>query len=254
MRRGALIALVVGSSLSCPLHAAPAENPAASTDETFKDSYSLGYEFAEKLRGQTVPVQTEVVIQAVRDALEGKPPAIGHDQMDETLAQLRKKAFVLHSRRLEDRASKNLAEAGAFLAKNGSETGITTLADGLQFRILAAGQGQSPTLGDRVHVRYRGTLLDGTEFDTSDAHGGALTIPVGGVIRGWTEALQLMQPGAKWQIFVPPDLGYGARPFGRIPPNSMLVFDLELLAIAEGVESSAPTSPGAAEPPRLSDE
>jgi FKBP-type peptidyl-prolyl cis-trans isomerase FklB len=240
MKRMLAILLVAGASVSCPLSASPADAPAVPMSDAAKDSYSLGYEFAEKIRSGEVPVEPEVVIQAVRDALEGKPPAIGREELQATVAQLRKKAFVLQNLRAQERAAKSLAEAKAFLEKNQSQDGVATLPSGLEYKVVKEGQGQSPTQGDRVTVHYRGTLLDGTEFDNSHARGEPATIPVGAVIRGWTEALKIMKPGSTWRLFVPPNLGYGERPFGRIPANSLLIFDLELISVEKGLGSPGP--------------
>jgi len=149
---------------------------------------------------------------------------------------------------------KNKKEGEAFLAENKKKEGVITLPSGLQYKVLTAGKGKKPTDTDTVTVQYRGTLINGTEFDSSYRRGQPATFPVRGVIPGWTEALKLMEPGAKWQIFVPPKLGYGERQFGRIPPNSVLVFDMELLSIEdaaghEATEPEAATDAPAVEPP-----
>jgi FKBP-type peptidyl-prolyl cis-trans isomerase FklB len=239
MKRLITVLALAGASLSFPPCPARGAEPGEAPSDAAKDSYAVGYDFGTKLRTQAIPIRTDVVLEAARDALDGKPPAVGEQELRETLAQLRKKAFVLRNTQLQERAAKNLEAASAFLAKNQSEPGVTKTASGLQYKVLAEGQGASAKLGDHVKVNYRGTLLDGTEFDSSQAHGEPASLPVGAVIRGWTEALKLMKPGAKWQLFVPPDLGYGARNYGRIPANSVLIFDLELLAVEPQQVSSA---------------
>jgi len=128
-------------------------------------------------------------------------------------------------------AGKNIASAAAFLVQNKTRPGVTTTASGLQYEIVSRGKGPKPKASDTVEVHYHGTLVDGTVFDSSIERGQPETFPVGGVIKGWTEALQLMSVGDKWKLYIPPDLGYGPRPNGKIPPNSVLIFDVQLLGI-----------------------
>jgi FKBP-type peptidyl-prolyl cis-trans isomerase FklB len=201
-------------------------------DQKDKDSYSLGYEFARSLVNQEVDVNEDVLLAAVRDGLAKREPALSTDEIGDTLRRLRQKVAIVQDRRIREQAAKNLEEGAAFLRKNKLKDSVKTLASGLQYRVLKEGSGTSPKATDRVMVRYRGTLIDGTEFDNSDRRDVQAAVPVTGVNRGWTEALQLMKTGSRWQIFVPADLGYGPRQYGRIPPNSVLVFDLELLSIA----------------------
>jgi FKBP-type peptidyl-prolyl cis-trans isomerase FklB len=132
----------------------------------------------------------------------------------------------------KEQAAKNLVESRAFLAENGKKEGIKTLPSGLQYKVLTEGSGKSPKAEDNVTVNYKGTLINGTEFDSSYKRGQPATFQVKGVIKGWIEALQLMKEGSKWQLFIPPELGYGERGAGPlIPPNSALIFEVELIAI-----------------------
>jgi FKBP-type peptidyl-prolyl cis-trans isomerase len=134
--------------------------------------------------------------------------------------------------RIEREGTKNAKEAEAFLAQNGKREGVQTTASGLQYRVLKQGNGPSPTINDGVRCNYRGMLLDGTEFDSSARHGGPAEVLVNGVIPGWTEALQKMKVGDKWQLFVPPNLAYGENPPGQpIEANSLLVYEIELLEV-----------------------
>ena len=134
---------------------------------------------------------------------------------------------------MQQEGEANQKEGDAFLAANKSKPGVVTLPSGLQYKILTAGAGPKPTAADSVVCNYRGTLINGTEFDSSYKRGQPATFPVSGVIKGWTEALQLMPVGSKWQLFVPPDLAYGARGAGsEIGPNSTLIFEVELMSIA----------------------
>jgi len=136
---------------------------------------------------------------------------------------------------MEALAAKNKAAGEAFLAENAKKEGVKVTKSGLQYKIIEEGEGPSPGPSDMATVNYRGTLIDGTQFDSSYDRGQPATFPVGGVIAGWTEALQLMKPGAKWQLFIPSDLAYGERGAGKdIGPNSTLVFDVELLSVEKG--------------------
>jgi FKBP-type peptidyl-prolyl cis-trans isomerase FklB len=241
MRRWTAI-LIVNAGLA--LSAAGAEERAVPSSPAARDSYSVGYAFADGLKTQEVEIEEEVLIQAVRDGHAGRAPLLSADEMRSTLLGLRKKGMAVTDRRMRERAAKNLAVGQAFLEKNKAEAGVTVLPSGLQYAILREGDGPRPKADDTVKVRYRGTLIDGTEFDSSEKHPGPAIMRVDGVIKGWTEALQLMKVGSRWRIVVPPDLAYGERSFGRIPANGTLVFELELLSIEKGPAGSgkAPVS------------
>jgi len=182
-------------------------------------------------------VSVDDISRGMRDAMAGRKL--------ESADQLRAQVFV---RSLVDAAvARNKAAAQEFLAKNGKEKGVKTTASGLQYKILTAGDAKaaSPSAADKVVVNYRGKLLDGSEFDSSYARGTTATFPVSGVIKGWSEAMQLMKPGAKWQLWVPPELGYDASPRPGIPAGSLLAFEVELVK----VEPAAATSPAPAAGP-----
>ncbi|TLY64817.1 MAG: FKBP-type peptidyl-prolyl cis-trans isomerase [Gammaproteobacteria bacterium] len=188
-------------------------------------SYSLGVSMGEQLHRAGMDaesVSVERLAQGLRDALAGKAKMGPTDQ--ENIATL-----VRGTRsKLGD---VNHTAAKSFLAENGKKKDIVTTASGLQYKVLAPGSGDSPKSTDQVTVNYRGTLLDGTEFDSSYKRGQPASFPVNGVIPGWQEALVLMKPGAKWQIFVPPTLAYDLDSPPSIPPGSLLVFDVELLSV-----------------------
>jgi FKBP-type peptidyl-prolyl cis-trans isomerase FklB len=140
--------------------------------------------------------------------------------------------MAVQQKAFKEQAAKNLSESKAFLAENGKKEGIKTLPSGLQYKVFAEGSGKMPKAEDTVTVNYKGTLIDGTEFDNSYKRGQPATFQVKGVIKGWTEALQLMKEGSKWQFFIPPDLAYGEGGAGRsIPPNSTLIFEVELISV-----------------------
>ncbi|HEY6009096.1 MAG TPA: FKBP-type peptidyl-prolyl cis-trans isomerase [Geobacteraceae bacterium] len=224
-----------------------AEESAPLTDRKAKDSYSLGYDFGNNLRTQEVDLDENVLIAAIRDALAGKAPALKIDEMRDNLKQLRKEVLIRYNLRSKQQASINKEEGTKFLAANKSKAGVTTLPSGLQYTVLKEGDGPRPQAKDRVKVSYRGTLVNGTEFDSSFGPSGPAIVRVDDVIKGWTEALQLMNVGAKWQLFIPAELAYGPRQFGRVPPNSTLIYEVELLSIEK------PAAPKAVEQKPIKD-
>jgi len=201
-------------------------------DPTDKDSYSLGYQFGEGLKRQGVDINLDNYTAGLRDALGGKEPLLSQEEIRKTVAELRKKVTAAQQKEFKEKAEKNLAEGKAFLEKNKEAEGVKALPSGLQYKVLAEGSGKTPKLTDTVTIRYRGTFINGTEFDSSYQRGQPSTFPVNGVIRGWTEALQLMKEGSKWQLFIPPELAYGNRDMGaKIGPNSTLIFEMELISV-----------------------
>jgi len=195
-------------------------------------SYSIGVSMARNLQRQSIDVVPEATARGLMDALKGGKTALSDDEMRDILTAFQKKLLASREQRRKEEAEKNRKEGMAFLAENGKKEGIVTLKSGLQYRIIKKGTGRRPKATDRVVVHYRGTLIDGTEFDSSYKRGKPATFAVKGVIKGWTEALQLMRKGAKWQLFIPPELAYGERGAGSlIGPNSVLIFEVELLDI-----------------------
>lgn len=188
----------------------------------------------DKLKKQAVEVDADVVARGLKDALAGEKILLTQEEIRGTLLALQNE---LRTRQVE--AAKKLAERSrqegeAFLAANKAKESVVTLASGLQYKILQAGAGKKPTADDAVVGHYRGTLIDGKEFDSSYKHTEPTTFALKRVIKGWAEALQLMPVGSKWQLFVPPSLAYGERGAeGLIGPNATLIFDLELIAIKE---------------------
>lgn len=223
--------LMIAIAICCAAQLCYGGEKTAPADEKGKESYSLGYQVGTNIKRDDVDLDLNVFLSAVRDALEGKEAAMAPDQMQTAMKQLRQRMSALQARRYEERAAKNVTEGKEFLAANQSKEGIKTLPDGLQYKVLKEGDGASPKATDTVTVNYRGNLLDGTEFDNSYSRGEPVTVRVDGVIPAWTEALPLMKVGSKWQLFVPAKLAYGERQFGRIPPNSTLLFEVELLSI-----------------------
>jgi FKBP-type peptidyl-prolyl cis-trans isomerase FklB len=213
-----------------PSFAAAQDAPVLKTDKD-KFSYALGMNFGENFRKQRLELDPAVFAKAFAESFNGDKTAMTDQEMQTLLMateqELRKKQAAQQAE-MGEAAQK---EGEAFLAANKTKEGVVTLPSGLQYKILKAGTGEKPTLDDTVVCSYKGTLINGTEFDASEKHGGPLTFPVKGVIAGWTEALQLMPVGSKWQLFVPSNLAYGAQGPGDIGPNATLIFEVELMSI-----------------------
>ena len=201
-------------------------------DQKDKESYSLGYQFGQNLKFQALDINLDVYASGIKDALGGKEPKMSQEEIRTTISELQKRITAERQKELKEKGTKNLAESKKFLAENQKKEGIKTLPSGLQYKVLTEGTGKTPKETDNVTVNYKGTLIDGTEFDSSYKRGQPASFQVNGVIKGWTEALQLMKEGAKWQLVIPPGLGYGERGAGsQIPPNSTLIFEVELISV-----------------------
>ncbi|HLZ41495.1 MAG TPA: FKBP-type peptidyl-prolyl cis-trans isomerase [Candidatus Sulfotelmatobacter sp.] len=197
-----------------------------------KASYALGMSIGSGMHRQGLPVDPALVSRGLRDALAGGKTLMTEDEMKAALQQLRGQVQQAQAAKAHAEGEGNRKAGEAFLEANKSKEGVKTLPDGLQYKVLKEGTGPKPTANDTVSVNYRGTLIDGKEFDSSYKRGQPTTFPVNGVIKGWTEALQLMPVGSKWQLFIPPDLAYGDNaPGGDIKPGDTLIFEVELLSI-----------------------
>ncbi|WP_137138240.1 FKBP-type peptidyl-prolyl cis-trans isomerase [Pseudomonas asiatica] len=197
-----------------------------STDET-RVSYGIGRQLGGQLRDNPPPgVSLEAILAGLTDAFNGADSRVSEADLSASFKVIREVMQAEAAAKAEAAA----AAGKAFLVENAKRDGITTLASGLQFEVLTAGEGAKPTREDNVRTHH-GTLIDGTVFDSSYDRGQPAEFPVGGVIAGWTEALQLMNAGSKWRLYVPSELAYGAQGVGSIPPHSVLVFDVELLDV-----------------------
>lgn len=205
-------------------------------------SYLYGHELGEALNRQgrleearNLELDLDAVYLGIKDGVSGKPLAFSREkrrQLDADLLARRKQLAVRRQQEMERELAENKREAAAFMQKNAGRPGVVTTGTGLQYQVLRSAAGGKPGPLDKVRVHYAGSLTDGTEFDSSIARGRPAEFPLSGVIRGWTEGLQLMPTGAKFRFFIPPELGYGeAGAGGRIPPNAVLIFDVELLDI-----------------------
>jgi FKBP-type peptidyl-prolyl cis-trans isomerase len=204
--------------------------------EKDKASYAIGQNvgkgLATNLKRDNVDVNNAVLLRGLRDALTGAKPSMTDDEMKAAMTALQADLKSKREASNQVAGSANKTAGEAFLAANKAKDGVVTLPSGLQYKILKQGDGPKPTAADTVVCNYRGTLIDGKEFDASEKHGGPATFPVSGVIKGWTEALQLMPVGSKWQLYIPSDMAYGAAGAGGdIGPNSTLIFDVELVSI-----------------------
>jgi FKBP-type peptidyl-prolyl cis-trans isomerase FklB len=210
----------------------PAQTPAtdATSPSVFKsdkerDSYAVGLNFGRDIKKQPVELDPASLERGLKDALEGKKPLVTDAEIQASMKELQAEAT-------KNISEGNMKEGEAFLAANKTKDGVVALPSGLQYKIITAGTGAKPTASDTVVCNYRGTFPNGTEFDSSYKRGQPATFAVGGVIKGWTEALQLMPVGSKWQLFIPSELAYGSRGAGgAIGPNQALVFEVELISI-----------------------
>jgi FKBP-type peptidyl-prolyl cis-trans isomerase FklB len=197
-----------------------------------KQSYAIGANFGRGLKQQPLDLDPNLVAQGVKDALAGGKLALTDEEARGVLTDLQSELQKNQEAKMSQLGDANKKEGAAFLAANKSKEGVVALPSGLQYKIMKAGTGPKPTASDTVVCNYRGTLINGKEFDSSYKRGQPASFPVSGVIRGWTEALQLMPVGSTWQLFVPSDLAYGDRGAGPdIGPGATLIFDVELISI-----------------------
>jgi len=199
-----------------------------------KQSYAMGMNFGMGLHRQGMTLDPAIMARGMRDAMSGGKTALTEDEARAALTQLQNDVRQKMQAKAKEEGAANRKVGDEFLAANKSKQGIVTLPDGLQYKILKEGSGPKPAATDTVSCNYRGTLTSGKEFDSSYKRGEPTSFPVNGVIKGWTEALQLMPVGSKWQLFIPPDLAYGDRGAGAdIGPGETLIFEVELLSIGE---------------------
>ena len=237
-------------SSTTPKPGTAAKTPFTLKTDKDKQSYAIGLNIGKTMHKDGVVVNTAVLARGIRDAMAGGKVLMTDDEIKATLTALSVELKKKATEKSEAEATANKAAGDAFLVANKAKDGVVTLPSGLQYKVIKQGDGPKPTATDSVVCNYRGTLLDGTEFDSSYKRGQPATFPVGQVIKGWTEALQLMPVGSKWQLFVPADLAYGARGAGQqIEPNSTLVFEVELLSIQPKAEAKpAPDAKAAPAP------
>jgi FKBP-type peptidyl-prolyl cis-trans isomerase FklB len=209
---------------------APAQEKVPLKDKKEKTGYAIGANIGQDMKRMSIEIDADMVAQGIKDIYAGKLK-LSDEEIRTALTELNKEMQGKENERLKILGEKNKKEGEAFLAENKKKEGVKTLPSGLQYKIIKEGTGKVPKATDTVTTNYRGTLMDGTEFDSSYKRGQPASFPVNGVIPGWIEALQLMKTGSKWQLFIPSNLAYGERGPGMIGPNAVLVFEIELLAV-----------------------
>jgi len=209
-------------------------------DQKKKVSYAIGLDIGKNFKERSFDLDLDILFQGMRDAQGSGQPLLGAEEIQKVMNQFQQDMMKAEQQKKQAQAGDNKAKGEAFLAENAKKPGIQVTASGLQYKVISNGTGPKPKATDTVKVHYRGTLLDGSEFDSSYKRNQPAVFPLNGVIKGWTEALQLMNVGSKWQIFLPASLGYGEQGAGQvIGPNATLIFDVELL----GIEAPAATAP-----------
>lgn len=215
------------------------------SDEKSRVSYAIGMMLGHNWQQQGLDVDPDIAARGIKDIQSGGTTLLTQEEMQQTLTTFQKEFAAKQQARRAEQAVKNKAEGEAFLAENKNKPGVQSLPDGLQYLVITNGSGPVPTPNDTVTVNYRGTLIDGTEFDSSYKRGQPAQFHVGGVIRGWTEALEKMSVGSKWKLFIPAELAYGEQGNRSIPPNSTLIFEVELLATKTPPPPAAVATPTA---------
>ena len=198
-------------------------------------SYTIGVNIGQDFKSQNMDVDPDLLLMGLKDTLSGKELQLTEEEMVQEIQNFQQEMQAKMAAEMEEKAAENKASGEAFMTENAKQEGVVVTESGLQYKIIEPGQGDSPGPADVATVHYRGTLIDGTQFDSSYDRGQPASFPVGGVIAGWSEALQLMKPGAKWQLVIPAELAYGERGAGQdIGPNSTLLFDVELISVEQG--------------------
>ena len=209
-------------------------------DEKDKVSYSIGLDIGSTFKKQSMDINMEVLQAGMRDGMTGAKPLLTDEQVKEVMTAYSKTMMEKQTAKNKEAEAKNAEIGKKFLEENKSKEGVKTTASGLQYKVLKEGSGDSPKETDTVVTNYRGTLINGTEFDSSYKRNEPATFPVNRVIKGWTEALQMMKPGSKYQLFVPANLAYGERGAGQdIGPNETLIFEVELISVKPGEPAPA---------------
>jgi len=230
------IALLAGS--------ASAAEPLKLDDETARINYSLGYQIGGDFKSQGVEMNAEAVVKGIEDALSGAKPLMEPQAMQTTLVELKRKVVSAQRKSQVESELQYISTGEKFMQENAGKPGVKTTASGLQYKIIESGKGKAPKPTDDVTVNYRGTLTNGNEFDSSYKRGEPTTFNLGGVIKGWTEGLQLIREGGKIQLVIPPKLAYGDR--GPLAHRT-LVYDIELISVGSGSQAgSSEQAPAAA--------
>lgn len=225
-----LVATLLGVALAIG-QANAAEKTVLKTDKE-KVSYSIGLNIGSNFKMQSIDIDVDALSKGIKDAIALNKPLLSEKEIQDTMAAFQKDMAAKQQEKMKVVGDKNKKDGEAFLAANKKKEGVKTTASGLQYKIIKEGTGKKPSAKDTVTVNYRGTLIDGTEFDSSYKRGEATSFPVDQVIPGWTEALQLMKVGSKYELYIPSNIAYGERGAGpQIGPNTTLIFEVELVSI-----------------------
>lgn len=211
------------------------KNPQAAALKTEIDrvSYIIGTQIARNFKTQDIEVNLDSLLWGLKDGMAGKEPVFTQEETQQIYTNFQQQMMAKMAAKKAKEAAENTTKGKAFLDQNKTKEGVKVLPSGLQYKVIKEGTGKTPAAEDKVKTHYQGTLLDGTEFDSSYKRNQPAEFPVNGVIKGWTEALQLMKEGAKWELYIPADLAYGERGRPGIPPNSVLIFQIELLEVVK---------------------
>jgi FKBP-type peptidyl-prolyl cis-trans isomerase FklB len=221
------------SLLACS--ASAADQKMILKDDKDKVSYSIGLNIGRSMKTEGLAINPDALAAALKDVFSDTKPQLTDEEVQTVMQNFQKEMQAKQMKAREEGLGKNKVEGEKFLVDNKKKEGIKTTTSGLQYKVIKDGTGKTPKATDTVKTHYRGTLINGTEFDSSYKRNEPAEFPVNGVIKGWTEALQLMKEGAKWQLFIPSDLAYGERGAGKdIGPNSTLIFEIELLSVKAG--------------------
>jgi FKBP-type peptidyl-prolyl cis-trans isomerase FklB len=221
-----------GAGAPADPHAAPTAPASALKTNKDRISYGIGLSIGQEFKQSGLDIDMALLNKGIADALAGNKPAVSPQEYAAAMQELQKDMEAKEKSRQDAAGLANANEGKAFLEANKSKEGVKTTASGLQYLVVKEGEGKSPAATDQVKVHYKGTLIDGSVFDSSYDRGEPIVFPVNGVIKGWTEALQLMKPGSKYKLFIPSELAYGARGAGgRIGPHAVLLFEVELLEV-----------------------
>lgn len=227
----ALLPLLVTACQKAPEPAATAAaEPTLETDNQVY-SYGVGFQIGSQMAASPIEMDSDGIIAGLNDALAQKEPRVEQERLQEVAQRLQSEMESKQKAESEALSVENAAAAEAFMAENANKEGVVTLENGLQYRVIESAEGEMPAETDTVVVNYRGTFVDGTEFDSSYSRGEPAQFPLNAVIPGWQQALQLMPVGSKWEVYIPPELAYGSGGQGPIPPSSALIFEVELVEI-----------------------
>jgi FKBP-type peptidyl-prolyl cis-trans isomerase len=229
----ALALLVMALIAACGQKEAPTEAPVALDTTEERLSYGIAFGLGERLKADGVPLDVAAFGLGLQHAFDGSDPLLTQEEIGQEMQAYQEKQAAEQEAIMGAVSEENAVAGAAFLTTNAAAEGVVSLESGMQYKVVTMGDGPKPTASDTVEVHYRGTLIDGTEFDSSYARGSTVSFVLNQVIPGWTEGLQLMPTGSKWQLFIPPELAYGAGGAGAtIGPNATLIFDVELIQIA----------------------